>query len=83
VTRAIVLALARRAGLAVHETPVRVDALRRAREIFLTASTVEVVPVVRLDGRRIGSGAPGRVTRLLQERYAAHVGRAVVGLRRT
>jgi branched-subunit amino acid aminotransferase/4-amino-4-deoxychorismate lyase len=83
VTRALVLALARRAGLTAHERAITVGTLRRADEIFLTASTVEVVPVVRLDGRRVGGGKPGAVTRLVQERYAAHVMRAVVRLRRT
>jgi branched-subunit amino acid aminotransferase/4-amino-4-deoxychorismate lyase len=83
VTRAIVVGLAPRAGLTVHETPIPLRTLRRAREIFLTASTVEIVPVVRLDGRRVGAGVRGDVTRLLQERYDAHVARAVVRLRRT
>lgn len=77
VTRALVVALARRAGLPVREETVPVTRLRRAREVFLTASTVEVLPVVRLDGRPLGNGQPGPVTRLLQARYAAHVARAL------
>jgi branched-subunit amino acid aminotransferase/4-amino-4-deoxychorismate lyase len=47
--------------------------LRAAAEVFLTASTAEVLPVVRLDGRRVASGHPGPITRLLQDRYAAAV----------
>jgi branched-chain amino acid aminotransferase len=76
VTRAMVLALARQARLAVREAPLAAARLARADELFLTASTVEILPVVRLDGRRVGDGAPGPVTRLLQARYAAAVVRA-------
>lgn len=76
VTRDLVLGLARRLGLAVREEPLRTARLRRAAEVFVTASTIEVLPVVRLDGRRVGSGTPGPVTRRLQEAYGAHVRRA-------
>jgi len=73
VTRAIVLALARRSGLAVREAAIPLARLRRAREVFLTASTTEILPVVRVDDRRVGDGQPGAITRLLQVRYARHV----------
>jgi D-amino acid aminotransferase len=73
VTRLIVLRLARRAGLTVREAPLPVAQLRRAREVFLTASTIEVTPVVRLDGAPIGGGEPGPVTRLLQDAYQRDV----------
>ena len=71
------LALARREGATVREEPVPVAHLRRAAELFLTSSTVEIVPVVRLDGRAVADGRPGELTRLLQARYAAHVERAL------
>src|SRR5439155_671335 len=70
-------ALARREGVAAREESVPVPRLRRAAEVFLTSSTVEIVPVVRLDGRVVGDGRPGELTRLLQVRYAAHVRRAL------
>lgn len=73
VTRDLVLRLARHAGLAVGEEPVSLGRVRRAREVFITASTIEIVPVVRLDGRRVGAGRPGDVTRALQARYRAAV----------
>jgi len=81
VTRALVIRLARRAGLRVREERVTVARIRRAREIFLTASTIEVLPVVRLDGRAVGRGHPGPVTRRLQSAYAAHVAAALRGAR--
>jgi len=76
VTRDLVLRLARRLGLAVREEPIATARLRRAAEVFVTASTIEVLPVVRLDGRRVGAGTPGPVTRRLQDAYRAHVRRA-------
>ena len=73
VTRDLVLRLARRAALPVREESIAVGRLRRATEVFVTASTVEILPVVRLDGRRVGRGAPGPVTTALQARYRAAV----------
>jgi len=76
VTRDLVLDVARRAGIRTRETPITVERLRRADEIFVTASTLEVVPVVRLDGRRVGNGRPGPIARDLQTGYRAAIARA-------
>jgi len=78
VTRLTVLALARRAGLVVREAPLTVARLRRAREVFITASTIEVQSVVVLDGAPVGKGVPGAVTRTLLEAYRLHVARTTV-----
>lgn len=59
VTRQLILALARRDGMALEERPVRLEELRRADEVFLTGTTLEVLPVIRVDGRPVGSGRPG------------------------
>lgn len=77
VTRDLVLRIARRAGLAVREERIPVARLRRAAEAFVTSSTVEILPVVRLDGRQVGRGRPGPITALLQERYRAVVAAAL------
>jgi branched-subunit amino acid aminotransferase/4-amino-4-deoxychorismate lyase len=77
VTRDLVLRLARRAGIAVCEESVSMRRLRRAREVFVTASTVEILPVVRLDGRDVGGGEPGPVTRALQQAYRGAVSAAI------
>jgi branched-chain amino acid aminotransferase len=73
VTRAVVMELARRAGVRVREEPVTALRLGRAREVFLTASTIEILPVVRVDGRAVADGRPGPLTRRLQAAYRAHV----------
>jgi branched-chain amino acid aminotransferase len=68
-TRAEVLALAPELGLKPIERTLPVEALQEAREVMLTASVLEVAPVVELDGVRIGGGVPGPVTRALHELY--------------
>lgn len=74
VTRAKVLELARKEGIPVVETMVRRDALFGASEVFLTGTTVEVLPVVRIDGQAIGPAVPGPITQLLSRRWEALVG---------
>ncbi len=69
VTRKVVLGLAQGAGVAVKEQPVTEDELSASDEIFLTGTTIEVLPVVRVNGRAIGTGSPGPVTRLLMARF--------------
>lgn len=74
VTRAKVLELAKQEGIPVAETVVRREDLLGASEVFLTGTTVEVLPVVRVDGRAIGPAAPGPITELLSRRWASLVG---------
>lgn len=75
VTRATVLELAEDEGLPVAEAPLALATLYAADELFLTASTREVVPVVRVDETEIGTGRPGPVTARLLEAYRACVAR--------
>ena len=69
ITREVVVELARKEGLHVHEAPLALDALLAADEAFLTGSVKEVMPLIAIDERRIGSGSPGPITFLLQQRY--------------
>ena len=69
VTRQVTLALARAAGVPVKEQGVREADLDVSDEVFLTGTTIEVLPVGRVNGRRIGTGAPGYVTQLLMSRF--------------
>ncbi len=75
VTRAVVLRLAREAGMRVHEGAFQRAALAGAEEAFLTNAVIEVMPVLTLDGQSIGSGKPGEATRRLQRAYAELVQR--------
>jgi D-alanine transaminase len=65
VTRRLVLDLAGKAGIGVEERNIPVDEFRNANEALLTGTTVEVLPLVRVDGRLIGDGTPGPVTKRL------------------
>ncbi len=73
VTRELVLRLARGLGMAVAESRLAVEELAEVDELFLTSSVVEVLPVVRVDGRRVGEGVPGPFTRALQRAYRQFV----------
>ena len=74
VTRTAVLELARAAGIPVREQFLPVESLYTADEVFLTGTTVEVLAVVQIDGRTIGTGRPGPVVRALVSRWAAFTG---------
>ncbi|MBS0177803.1 MAG: D-amino-acid transaminase [Nitrospira sp.] len=74
VTRAKVLELAKKEGIPVAETVVRREDLLGASEVFLTGTTVEVLPVVRVDGQAIGPAVPGPMTQLLSRRLEALLG---------
>ncbi len=65
VTRQVVLEVARSEGLVVAERPIHLKDLQRAREAFLTASTREITPLVRIGDRDVGDGRPGATTRRL------------------
>jgi branched-chain amino acid aminotransferase len=69
ITRGAVIGLAREAGVPVEETTLIRHDLYVADECFLTGTAAEVVAVVKLDGRVIGSGQPGPVTRDLLARF--------------
>jgi branched-chain amino acid aminotransferase len=56
-------------GIAVREAVLKDDDLFGADEAFLTSTTREVVPIVQVDSRNIGSGTPGPITRALLAGY--------------
>jgi len=70
ITRAHVMEVARRIGLAVEERPLTPDAAAGADELFLAVTTKDIVPVVTFDGATIGPGRPGMVTERLMEAFA-------------
>jgi branched-chain amino acid aminotransferase len=69
VTRGAVLELARAADIPVEEIVLTRYDVHTADECFLTGTAAEVIPVVKCDGRAIGSGKPGPLTRQLRERF--------------
>ena len=69
ITRRLILDLTARAGIPVREQVLRRDDLAEVSELFLTGTTSEVLPVVRVNDRPLGDGQPGPITRRLQEAY--------------
>jgi branched-chain amino acid aminotransferase len=69
ITRNAVIELAEAAGITVEETALERHDVYTADECFLTGTAAEVVPVVKVDGRPVGTGKPGPVTRQLRERF--------------
>jgi branched-chain amino acid aminotransferase len=73
ITRDTIIELCREASIPVVEEKFPRDELYIADEVFLTGTASEVTPVREVDQRPIGSGRPGPIAQLLQERYAAVV----------
>ena len=71
ITRRVVMELAAESGLKVSEPNLTRYDLFNADECFLTGTGAEVVPVVKIDGRVIGTGKPGPVTKNLVAQYHA------------
>ena len=70
VTRATVLRLAGEAGLVTEEGDYTLPQLYNAAEVFVTGTMGGLTPVVAVDGRTIGDGTPGPVTKQLTQVYA-------------
>lgn len=69
ITRNVILRLARELGIVVREEPVSEADFAAADEIIVSSTTIEVMPVTRLNGQAVGTGKPGPVTRRLWEAF--------------
>ncbi len=69
ITREVVLRLAEDAGYKVEERNLSLEELNRATEVFLSGTSVEVLAVIRIDGRTVGSGRPGPCSQRLYALY--------------
>jgi D-alanine transaminase len=74
VTRTVVLRLAREEEIVVDERFMSIDSLYQSDEVFFTGTTIEVLGVVQIDGKLIGSGRPGPVTQTLAARWTLLTG---------
>jgi branched-subunit amino acid aminotransferase/4-amino-4-deoxychorismate lyase len=73
----LVLHLARKDHIPTKEIRLKPLDLTSADECFITNTTIEVLPVTRVDGNVIGNGRPGPVTTALREAYQREVARDV------
>lgn len=76
ITRGYVLELARELGMPVEERPFTLDELAHAEEAFYTGTTTEVFPTVAIDGRPVGDGQVGPITRRLHDAFLERVTQA-------
>ena len=73
ITRNSVIELLRHDGVEVVETVIARGSLYTAEEVFVTGTAAEVTPIREIDGRVVGSGSPGPLTRKSQDLFAAAV----------
>lgn len=73
ITREDVVAVARQERVKLAERRFSLQEAYDAAEMFVTSTSINILPVVRLDGKEIGCGKPGKVTMALLERYLEHI----------
>jgi branched-chain amino acid aminotransferase len=73
ITRDVILELAPLSGVKALETDIHPDELMEADEAFLTNSMIELMPLIEVNGEKIGPGKPGSVTRQLLAAYREQV----------
>jgi D-alanine transaminase len=69
VTRTVLLNVLKAQGLELDERPFTVEEAYAAREAFITSASQSIMPVVRIDGRPVGNGAPGLVATALRQDF--------------
>jgi len=72
ITRSVVIDVLKAQGLAFEERAFTVDEAYAAREAFITSASQIVLPVVSIDGKPVGNGAPGLIATALRREYHRH-----------
>jgi len=72
ITRTVLIEAIKAQGLELEERPFTADEAYGAREAFITSASQIVMPVVRVDDRAIGNGAPGMISTALREAFHRH-----------
>lgn len=80
ITRATIIQLAQRKGYYVEERDITPYDLFNADEVFLTGSLAGTVPVIQIDGKSIGDGKPGIITKGLKEEWIRSFGTPIASL---
>lgn len=73
ITRQTALDLCAEDGITTRPEPILLEELARASELFLAGTTMEIMPIVQVDGVRVGAGTPGPVGRRLLELFHRRV----------
>lgn len=75
ITRRKILEICTTNRIEVNETAFSLDDLQQAEEVFLTSTTSEIIPITEIEGKPVGSGIPGPVTKKLQELFEKEIER--------
>ncbi|MDP4085911.1 MAG: D-amino-acid transaminase [Bacillota bacterium] len=73
ITKDVILDLCSKNGIAVEERVFTKEDLNNADEVFLSSTTAEVMPIVKIDGRKVKNGSPETVTRRLQALFTEEI----------
>ncbi len=73
ITRTAVLKLAQQIGIATLEEAFTLGELLAADEVFITGTTVEITPIIQIDGKKVNDGQPGPLTRKLQKQFEQQI----------
>ncbi len=73
ITRDLVFRLAEKIAQPIRAQAVKVDQLKDCEEMFMAGTTAEVIPVVSMDGKPVGSGKPGPVTRAMEKAFEEYL----------
>jgi len=76
ITRTVLLEVIKAQGLSLEERAFTPEEAYKSREAFLTSASQAVMPVVRIDGRPVGNGAPGLVATALRAKFHEHAERS-------
>lgn len=69
ITREVVIELIEKLGIPFRETNLGLYDLYTADEVFVTGTAAEIAPIVVIDGRKIGDGKPGKITKMLMDEF--------------
>jgi len=78
ITRQVVIELAKENNIRIHEEAFDIAFLNQADELFLTSTTAEVMPIISVDGKPVGSGQVGPVVQKLQALFEEHISSEVL-----
>ena len=77
ITRNVILECCKEIGLPVVEEPMSLTTLYSNEEFFMSSTTAEIMPIIVIDGKKIGNGLPGNWTKKLQTALEAKINQAV------
>ncbi len=78
ITRQVLVKLCKENGIPFVEKEFELKDLQNADEVFITSTTSEVMPVIKVDGKTVGDGTPGKITRKLQELFEAKINQEIM-----